>query len=376
MLVGPRSTKELTYGMSIGFDLLISGFEERGLPHVVIDRSKGMVGRKVGAFSPGGILATVSMLISYCLNLLRVAGVYLTIGTSRAGFLRDMLMIWPAWLFRKRIILHLKGGGYLSFYEASPGWLKYLLRHTINRATTIIVLGNLLRDQFQFIPDISKRLVVVPNGLPRELENNSSARTIGNQQEIRLLYLSNMIPSKGYLDVLEACRILHRERQISIRGDFCGAFVETVNDSGSVSAAEAESNFRRLVEEMGLEQVVHYHGTVRDERKRKMLEQAHLLILPTSYPWEGQPISIIEAMAYALPVLATHYRGIPEQVIHGYNGFLLDKGSPEEIADRVEELWCNQSLYEEFSRHALRHFEEHFTRDAHLNRLIPVILGR
>jgi glycosyltransferase involved in cell wall biosynthesis len=376
MLVGPRSTQELAYGMSIGFDLLIAGFEARNLPHVVIDRSQGMVGRKVGVFTAGGSFATLLMLSAFVRNLRPVAVIYLTIGTSKAGFLRDMVMIWLGSLFHRRIVLHLKGGGFLSFYEASPRWLRFLMRRTIARADTVIVLGELLRDQFSFVKGIESKLVVVPNGLPGPPpDRDQNYRQVTNSDSFRLLYLSNMIPSKGYLAVLEACRILYVERGIPIRCDFCGAFVATVHEGGKLTAQEATAAFRRLITEKGLTAVVRYHGVVRGERKREMLQAAHLFLLPTAYPWEGQPISIIEALAYGLPVIATRYRGIPEQVIDGRNGFLLDEKSPQAIADAVEKLWRQPALYEQFSQNAMRHYQHHFTREAHLNRLIPAIFG-
>lgn len=377
MLVGPRSTKELTYGMSIGFDLLISGFEEQNLPYIIIDRSQGMVGRQVGVFTLGGVIATLVMLSSFVMNLPYVSVIYLTIGTSKAGFLRDLIMIWLSRLFQKRTALHLKGGGFLDFYEASPRWLRWLMRQTISKADTVIVLGELLKDQFSFITDIDSKIAVVPNGLPSELQDKDQKhRILVRSDSFRLLYLSNMIPSKGYLDVLEACRILYVEKGIPIQCDFCGAFLATINDDVARSPAEAEAAFYRLVTEKGLTNVVRYHGTVRGERKREILQAANVFILPTAYPWEGQPISIIEALAYGLPVIATRYRGIPEQVIDGRNGFLLKEKSPQAIAAAVEKLWQNPALYEQFSRNAIQHYRQNFTREAHLNRLIPVILGR
>jgi glycosyltransferase involved in cell wall biosynthesis len=185
-----------------------------------------------------------------------------------------------------------------------------------------------------------------------------------------------MIPSKGYLEVLEACYILYVQRGIPIQCDFCGAFLATVNDSIEISPVEAEAAFRHLVDGKGLAEVVHYHGTVRGARKREILQEANIFILPTLYPWEGQPISIIEALAYGLPVIATRYRGIPEQVIDGRNGFLLEEKSPQAIADAVEKLWRDPMLYQQFSQHAVQHYRQNFTREAHLNRLIPVILGQ
>lgn len=376
MLIGPKSTKALTYGMSIGFDLLISGFEERQLPHIVIDRSQGMVGRKVGVFTLGGILATISMLGNVILNLRKVMVIYLTIGTSKAGFFRDMIMIWLAWFSRKRIVLHLKGGGFQKFYEESSNSLRFLMRRTISKANTIVVLGDLLKEQFFFVPDITSKLVVVPNGLPSELKNNrQESKTIRRAVHLNLLYLSNMIPSKGYLDLLEACHILYKEKQIPIHCDFCGAFLTTVNDFSEISPQQAEAAFKRLIENKGLENIVSYHGTVRGEEKKRILQNANVFILPTAYPWEGQPISIIEALAYGLPVISTRYRGIPEQVKDDFNGVLLEEKSPQAIADAVEKLWQNPSLYEQYSQNAISHFQQHFTREAHLSRLIPVILG-
>lgn len=377
LLIGPRSRPKLTYGMSIGFDLLIAGMIKQNIPHVVVDRSLGMGGRKIGVFSRRGVVATLRMLLLFGRRLTHVDTIYITIGSSVAGFLRDMLMIWSSWLLKRRIVLHLHGGGFLDFYESRPALLKRVIASTFSKADVIIVLGRLLCDQFEFIPNVEAKLKIVPNGLPNELQGSLQMhRTRNELNPLRLLYLSNMIPSKGYLDVLEACRILHIERQIPIQCDFCGAFLSTVNDNVETSPSEAETAFYRLIEEKRLEAVVHYHGTVRGERKRTILQNAHVFILPTAYPWEGQPISIIEALAHGLPVIATRYRGIPEQVIDGRNGFLLDQKSPEAIVDAVEKLWRDPSLYEQFSHHAIKHYQQHFTREAHLNRLIPVILGQ
>lgn len=377
ILVGPRSTEDLTYGMSIGFDMLISGFEERKLPHFVVDRSQGMAGRRVGTFTSGGMIATSAMLCTFIKNLHRVDVIYPTIGLSKAGFIRDLLMIWLSWPFRKPIVLHLKGGGLLEFYQSGSFLLKTVIASTFARADAIIVLGKLLRDQFQFVPNIDSKSNIVSNGLPGGLQKYCEIHRLRDEsQPFHLLYLSNMIPPKGYLHVLEACHILHTEREIPIHCDFCGAFVATANDNAKVSPAEAEAAFRRLIDAKGLEGSVHYHGTVRGDHKRAILHDAHVFILPTSYSWEGQPISIIGALACGLPVISIRFRGIPEQVIHGWNGFLLEERSPRAIADAVETLWRDQALHKEFSRNAIEQYRKNFTLEAHLNRLIPVILGR
>lgn len=372
MLVGPRSTSDVVSGMRIGFDLLIAGFEALKLPHVVVNRSTGMEEKIVGTLTVRSLMANFYLFFIYWFNLFTVGTVYMTIGTSRFGFIRDAIMIWSAWLLGKRIVLHLKGGGFLKFHQESSPKIQSLLKITFARVDTIIVLGNLLIDQFSFVPGISKKLQVVPNGLPKELQNNSiKPKKLSEMASIKLLYLSNMIPTKGYLDVLEACKLL-KERQIPVTCDFCGSFVRTVNDEDN---SFSEEQFHKLVAQLELDSVVKYHGTVRGSMKQEFLQQANLFLLPTFYPWEGQPISIIEALAFGIPVISTRYRGIPEQVINEYNGYLVSARNPLEIANAVETLWRNPQQYEEFSKNSLKHFKENFTQEAHLNRLMSILVG-
>lgn len=372
LLVGPRATPDLVSGMRIGFELLISGFQERGLPYTVVDRSTGMSGKKVGTLTITSVLASLYLFLVYWKGLFSARSVYITISISRPGFIRDALMIWSARLFRTRVILHLKGGGYLSFYNESHVLLKACIRKTFATADTIIVLGDLLRDQFKFVPGITTKLRVVPNGLPKDLAvNRQRPKSLDDSAELRLLYLSNLIPAKGYIDLLEACAIL-QERGLPIICDFCGAIVNTVNDEG---IENSEEWFWAIVKQLGIKEIVRYHGTVQGKAKERFLQNAHLFVLPTYYSWEGQPISIIEALAFGTPVISTRYRGIPEEVRHDHNGFLVSPRCAQEIADAVERLWRDPDTYRQFSQNALMHFRENFTQDSHLDRLLPILLS-
>ena len=116
--------------------------------------------------------------------------------------------------------------------------------------------------------------------------------------------------------------------------------------------------------------------TTRRYQAKNLLSRAHVFVLPTSYPWEGQPISIIEALAYATPVVATPYRGIPEQVIDGLNGYLIPPGNPQEIARAVGKILQSPDHYQELSQNALTHFQDHFKREVHLQALIKAIAGQ
>jgi glycosyltransferase involved in cell wall biosynthesis len=147
------------------------------------------------------------------------------------------------------------------------------------------------------------------------------------------------------------------------------------NDWDALSPKLAQDSFLNLLENWELSDSVFYHGMVLGEEKQQFLIEANALILPTYYPWEGQPISIIEALAFCTPVIATPHKGIPDQVIDGYNGFLVDKNSPEQIADAVQKLFENPDLYRKLSENARRHFIENFSQETNMANMLSAILG-
>ena len=77
---------------------------------------------------------------------------------------------------------------------------------------------------------------------------------------------------------------------------------------------------------------VQYAGFVAGAQKEKLLREADIFCFPTFYPNENQPVNLIEAMAFGLPIVTTRWRSLPELFPAGYPG-LVDVRSPEQIAD-------------------------------------------
>lgn len=368
ILVGPLPPP--VNGQSIAFQLLIEGVKERGLRYSVVNlsgRSKATWRRAIDYVS---ILWEFFAKTSFGEKT-----VYITIAQSFRGFIRDFIMIWYSKIFRHRLICHLHGGNYGNFYASQSRWVQWIIRSTLRQADKIVILGESLRFMFDFDKRLSSKLTVVPNGLPMDLDFQEPKRLPTDRSEpIRLLYLSNLIESKGYFDVLEAVRILVKVYGLNVKCEFCGLFrTNPIDDVRVKSVDQARAMFQEYVVNHQLEENVVYLGLVDGEAKVEALRRAHFFLLPTNYSNEGQPVSIIEAMAFGNVVIATNYRAIPDLVVDGHTGFLVPYGRPDLIADAVRSVVNDPERYRSMSRAAMQRFAGHFTREAHLEKMISIL---
>lgn len=376
ILVGPLPPPY--YGQSVSFRMLADEVARLGVPHAVVDLAHGQAsGEKIGVVTRHRVLEYGSILRRFFAAAAPPGGtLYLTIAQSRAGFMRDWVMIRYARLVGHRIVVHLKGGNYDHFYAAQPAWARALIRATLRRADRVLVLGERLRSMFDFEPAVAGRIRVVPNGLPDEREPARAAKTLPAPGEgpVRLLFLSNLVESKGWLDVLEAVRLLRDRLGDRVRCDFHGAFYVSEDDVRVTSVEQARELFDRFVDAHGLRGAARYAGVVSGEEKRRALEEAHFFLLPTRYNNEGQPVSIIEAMAHGNVVVSTDYRAIPDLVDDGVTGVLVPYGAPAAIADAVEALVRDPARYAATSRAAVERYRARFTRRTHLDTLLSHLL--
>lgn len=295
--------------------------------------------------------------------------VYLTISQSGRGFARDYMIIMLAHWFRHPIVAHLKGGNYDGFYHSQNTFLRKMIRTMLRRVETLVVLGKRLIPMYNFDPGLKDKVVVVENGLPFDKEPSKS-KTLPNS-EVRVLFLSNLIESKGYLDLLNAVALC-KNHEPRIHVHFAGLFRRSADDIIVKSSTHAREIFDQKIKDLGIEDRTTYHGLVIDQEKKDLLENCHMLALPTRYIYEGQPVSIIEALAFGLPIIATDYRAITDMVIDNETGVLVRPTEAKDIAEAILYI-SDPSRYQEMSQACLDLFNAKFTRLAHLGRLMPYL---
>lgn len=366
LLVGPLPPPAT--GQSVSFDMLQRELRRRGSACRVVDLSRG--GWSGGGSGLRRALQMSRVIGRFAVGLLAgYRSVYITIAQSRSGFIRDAIMIWLAVAMRGRVVVHLKGGNYDGFYAAQPAWLQAIIRATLHRVDRILVLGRGLVRMYDFEPRLAPRVEVVPNGLPEDFPGMAKRAP---DSELRVLFLSNLIESKGYFDVLEAVGRLHGEG-MPFRARFAGEFVRSVDDVSVRSADEARAHFEARIEELGLVGSVEYLGAVSGKRKRELLADSHVFLLPTCYVNEGQPVSIIEAMAYGCPVITTRFRAIPDLVVEEETGWFVDYGDVNSITEHLCTLASDADIFRRMSIASADRYRRFFTMNTHLRRIVPLL---
>jgi len=128
------------------------------------------------------------------------------------------------------------------------------------------------------------------------------------------------------------------------------------------------TNLEKLVKALKIDGFVVFTGF---QREPELYLAASDVFLLTTFK-EGLPISILEAMKYSLPIIATRVDGIPEQVEDGSNGFLVSKGDLESLCDRLCFLYDNETLRKKMGEKSYAILEGKFNLERNFSRLVEL----
>ncbi|MCQ2081339.1 MAG: glycosyltransferase family 4 protein [Lachnospiraceae bacterium] len=243
------------------------------------------------------------------------------------GNLRDLFLLWIIRLKRKKTVIHLHGGYFRELIDHDiPKWQRKKNVKALSKIDRAVVLSESFRKIFAGLLE-EKKIEVVPNFFDcSEDEAEKSIKEDSTKKKV--LYLSNMIESKGYKEVLQLA-IIEKKEAKGYHFDFAGAFFE----------ASLQNEFEKIVSDNELGDIVTYHGVVEGKKKQELLDNSDIFILLTRYPKEGQPISILEAMANGLAIIATDHAAIPDMIKDGENGILVRKEtSANDIYEAMKQL--------------------------------------
>lgn len=354
-------------GQTVGTKLLFESlsnstlFESRKVDFSVgFKKGKGLLNKLTYNFFT--ILAFFKKL-RLLINNKNVDVVYGICPSSFKGLLQIVIVFFSTGFFKKKIFLHVRTGNLPELYKNFLS--RKILDYMIRKKVFFIFLSEKLKNSTNQFIDNSQKAVLYNQideaVISSKQENKTSVESRKKSKTIQLCYISNFINSKGYLDFLKSLKYVKSMNTIN------AIFV------GSWLSESDKRKFISLSKKLKLsDSVIILDPIYHREKLKEIYKKSHIFCLPTYYPYEAQPRSIIEAFANSTPVISCNHASIPEYVENYHNGILVDKKSPKQIADAIEEI-SSPSNWIKYSKNAQSTFLKKFNTKELNNQFIKII---
>jgi glycosyltransferase involved in cell wall biosynthesis len=270
---------------------------------------------KNGKFEIIRVLQIINIFFSVLINKRKVDVVYLTISQSMGGNFKDLIIFLLLYNKLSKTYIHLHGGAIKkNLFD------KYKIIYQINsffykRLAGVIILGQSHKKIFSSQVEENKIFIVNNFFESTFLLNTTQINykyNLKNTNKIKVLFLSNMQLEKGYNHILDSINFISRDDAKKFEFHFAGKFDNiTEEDNFKIKISKIDNIF--------------FHGFIDGKIKKQLLDEAHILCLPTEF-LEGQPVSIIEAYASGLVVLAPLTGGIID-IFSNANGYPIYSNS-------------------------------------------------
>lgn len=304
------------------------------------------------------ILAMVSILHKILFYKYEI--VYFTCSRSFLGSIKDVLLIQIASFRDIKIVNHLHGLDFYTFLHKSPKLYKNILLQTYQKVDTSIVLLQSMKAQF--VDFYEMKLEVVSNFYDKELDKKIVDK---DDTKINLVYLSNIMSSKGIFELIDAFEILSKKNgniYLNIAGKFIADEQMTIKEVKKKFNYKIKNNSR-----------IKYMGGVYGKEKIKLLQLSDIFVLASYYKSEAFPISIIEAMSCANAIVATDHNCLPD-IVKSENGIIVKKKSAESLANGISKLINNNVNLERIKLHNKIEAREKYSVENYLRSLKKIVL--
>ncbi len=262
--------------------------------------------------------------------------------SERGSTLRKSILLFLSLVFRQSVILHAHGATYEEFYDGLPHWVQKILVSLFSKCAKFISLSkswkNYYSDRFHLADDqitVLYNPVVMPPTSPQRL----------GRKQIKFVFLGRIGSRGGALDLAKSIVSFPKQEKGSF--DLIRAFAALsktdrentkliLAGNGDLEAAH------QLIAELGIENQVTVLTWISPEQRDELLAESDAFILP-SYN-EGLPMSMLESMAWGLPVIVTPVGGIPEVIFHRQNGLLVEPGNQDQLVQAMQDLIRDEDL--------------------------------
>jgi len=271
--------------------------------------------------------------------------------SSQGSTLRKIVIAKAARKAGVAYVIHLHGSAYNTYWDNVSSSLSAAITKMFLGAARIIVLGRFWRDYVESrVPTARDRIVILPNAT--QVPKPAPAFPEGKERNI--LFLGLLGERKGVPELLEAFGKMKAK----------SPWRAVVAGNGAVE------KMQKCIAALGLDARVSLPGWVGPDDVRKLLANAHIVILPSHE--ENLPMSVIEGMAYGRAVVATPV-GAVEDILHdGENGLIVPVGDAHKIAAALDRLVDDNALRIRIGKNARRFAEDFLDTPGYVRALVKI----
>jgi len=279
--------------------------------------------------------------------------VHINTAYNAKGILRDTLFIGMSYLLRKKIILQIHSEIRVNDNTRFTNWLAGRAFRLCDR---ILVYSGEDRKRVGIgIP--GERIEIFPNAVDVasfQTKNRALKRDLSIPEEGKVvLFLSRMIKEKGGYDLIESIPAVN-EHDGNVYFVFAGDGPE-------------KNRMEEVCRQKNIEKQVRFTGHLQNDDLLKAFSCADIFVLPTYS--EAMPMVILEALAAGLPIISTRLGAIQQIIKEGINGFLIEAGSPIQLAEKILLLLSREDLVKRMKEENIELAKKEFDREVIMDRL-------
>lgn len=281
--------------------------------------------------------------------------VYVTPNAAGGAFYKDFMVVNMLKRMGCRVLCHYHNKGVRR--RQIHSFDDQLYRSFFKDIKVLLIVPQLYDDMKKYLR--IRDTYFCPNGIPELLSTEIEAKR--NNEVPEILYLSNLLISKGIIDLLDALYLL--------RGEGYKFHCTVV---GAEAAAMNGESLKEEIDSRHLQNMVEYVGPKYGKDKDSYLRNADMLAFPSYYPKETFGLVNLEAMEYKLPVISTNEGGIPYVVKDGETGLICPSRNPIALSQALAKLIENPELRIAMGEAGYKFFKSEFTIDRFIDRLVNV----
>lgn len=257
---------------------------------------------------------------------------------ARNALKRDFIFLKLSCLLKKNVVFFFHGFNLDNYKQIE----KEAFVKMLNKSSGVIVLANKFKNTLKE-DGVSVPIEILTTKVDdRMVEKFDITKRIGTIKNI--LFLARIEKEKGVYEALDTFSILKRKHS-----DLC----LTIVGSGSVLNDVKNYAFENKIKD------VRFTGALSGENLINAFLDADCYLFPSSYG-EGMPTSVLEAMAFGLPVFTRKVGGLTDFFEDGKMGFITESLNPQIFADEIEKFIKDEELTKNVSMYNYSYAKKHF----------------